>query len=40
MLGLHINCLREGEITIREGLPITTLERTIADVAFSGLAED
>jgi predicted transcriptional regulator of viral defense system len=37
---LHINHLREDEITAREGLPITTVERTIADVAFSGLAED
>jgi predicted transcriptional regulator of viral defense system len=37
---LHTNRLREDEITSREGLPITTVERTIADVTFSGLAED
>ena len=37
---LHTNRLREDEITTREGLPITTVERTIADVAFSGLGED
>ena len=37
---LHTNRLREDEITTREGIPITTVERTIADVAFSGLGED
>ena len=37
---LHTNRLRKDEITTREGLSITTVERTIADVAFSGLAED
>lgn len=37
---LHTNRLKEDEITTREGLPITTVERTIADVAFSGLGED
>lgn len=37
---LHTNRLKEDEITLREGLPITKVERTIADVAFSGMAED
>ncbi len=39
-LCLHTNRLQPDEITYREGLPITTVERTIADVAISGLAEE
>lgn len=34
---LHTNKLREDEITMWEGLRITTPARTIADVIFSGL---
>ena len=36
----HTNQLSPDEITSREGLPITTVARTIADVAVSGLAEE
>jgi hypothetical protein len=34
---LHTNQIRTDEITTREGLPITTPERTIADMIASGL---
>lgn len=34
---LHTNQIQKDEITTREGLPITTPERTIADVIASGL---
>lgn len=34
---LHTNRIRVDEITTREGLPITTPERTIADMIASGL---
>lgn len=37
---LHTNKLRSDEITAREGLPLTTVSRTIADVTVSGLAEE
>ena len=37
---LHTNDLKPDEITQREGLPITTVARTIADVIRSGLAEE
>jgi len=37
---LHTNRLEPDEIIMREGLPITTVARTIADVARSGLAEE
>lgn len=37
---LHTNRLKLEEITRREGLPITTAARTIADVAAAGLAEE
>lgn len=37
---LHTNRLEPDEVTVREGLPITTVARTIADVARSGLAEE
>jgi predicted transcriptional regulator of viral defense system len=36
----HTNQLAPDEITHREGLPVTTVARTIADVAISGLAEE
>ena len=37
---LHTNKLESDEITRRGGLPVTTVARTIADVANSGLAEE
>jgi predicted transcriptional regulator of viral defense system len=37
---MHTNRLRPGEVTTREGLPVTTVARTIADAAASHLAED
>lgn len=37
---LHTNRLEPDEVTVREGLPITTVERTIADVAQSGQTEE
>lgn len=37
-LRLHTNRLEPGEITTRDGLPITTVARTIADAANSGMA--
>ena len=36
----HTNRLSPDEITQREGLPITTVERTIADVADYGIPEE
>jgi predicted transcriptional regulator of viral defense system len=36
----HTNQLAPDEITRREGLPVTTVARTIADVSVSGLAEE
>jgi len=36
----HTNKLKKGEVTSREGLPITTVARTLADVSSSGLAEE
>lgn len=36
----HTNRLETDEITSREGLPVTTVARTIADVATSGLSEE
>jgi predicted transcriptional regulator of viral defense system len=39
-LRLHTNQLRPEEITHFMGLPVTTVARTIADVASSGLAEE
>jgi len=36
----HTNQLAPDEITRREGLPVTTVARTIADVSISGLAEE
>jgi predicted transcriptional regulator of viral defense system len=37
---LHTNRILPGEVTRREGLPVTTIARTIIDVAVSGLAEE
>ena len=37
---MHTNQLRTDEITSREGLPVTTVARTIADAATSQLAEE
>ena len=37
---LHSHHLRQDEITHREGLPLTTVPRTLVDVAVSGLAEE
>jgi predicted transcriptional regulator of viral defense system len=37
---LHTSHITSTEITMREGLPATTITRTIADVARSGLAEE
>lgn len=39
-LRLHTNRLKPEEITTREGLPVTTAARTIADVAIDGLARE
>jgi predicted transcriptional regulator of viral defense system len=37
---LHTSRLNPGEVTFREGLPLTTVPRTIADVILSGLADE
>lgn len=37
---LHTNRLDPDEVTRREGLPVTTVARTIADVIMSGLATE
>ena len=37
---LHTNRLEARDITTRDGLPITTVARTIADVANSGMASE
>lgn len=39
-LHLHTNQISQGEITNWEGLPVTTIARTISDVAFDGLSEE
>ena len=39
-LALHTNQIAPEEITTVAGLPVTTVPRTIADVATSGLAEE
>lgn len=39
-LKLHTGEITSREVTSREGIPVTTVERTIADVARSGLAEE
>ncbi len=39
-LRLHTNRLQPDEITRRAGLPVTTVARTIADVAARGMAEE
>jgi predicted transcriptional regulator of viral defense system len=37
---MHTNQLRLSDIVKREGLPVTSVPRTIADVARAGLSED
>lgn len=37
---LHTNQLRRADIVKREGLPLTSVSRTIADVTKAGLSED
>jgi predicted transcriptional regulator of viral defense system len=37
---LHTNRLRPADVVKREGLPVTSVPRTIADVAKAGLSED
>ncbi len=39
-LRLHTHRLERADITRREGLPLTTVPRTLADTAASGLAEE
>lgn len=36
----HTNKLEDYEVTRREGLPVTTLPRTIADISRSGVPEE
>jgi predicted transcriptional regulator of viral defense system len=36
----HTNRLQADEITKRQGLPITTVERTLADLIAKGMAEE
>ena len=36
----HTNKLEEYEVTRREGLPVTTLSRTLADISKSGVPEE
>jgi predicted transcriptional regulator of viral defense system len=37
---LHTSALHEGEIVRRDGLPLTSVERSVADVIRAGMAED
>ncbi|PYU65246.1 MAG: hypothetical protein DMG49_24690 [Acidobacteria bacterium] len=37
---MHTNRLRPADIVKREGLPLTSVPRTIADVARAGVSED
>jgi predicted transcriptional regulator of viral defense system len=37
---LHTSRLNPGDVTFREGLPVTTVVRTIADVILAGLADE
>lgn len=39
-LRLHTGALSEADVTEREGVRVTSVERTIADVARSGLSDD
>lgn len=39
-LRLHTNQIGPADITQHEGLPVTTVPRTIADVALSGLSDE
>jgi predicted transcriptional regulator of viral defense system len=40
VIRMHTNRLRPADIVKREGLPVTSVPRTIADVARAGLSED
>jgi hypothetical protein len=37
---LHTSRLNPDDVTVREGLPVTTVPRTIADVILSGLPDE
>lgn len=37
---LHTNRLRQQDVTRHEGLPVTTVQRTLADVAAGGLPDE
>lgn len=37
---LHTNQFKQADVVKREGLPVTTVPRTIADVAKAGLSDD
>jgi hypothetical protein len=37
---MHTSRIESGEVTVRDGLPITTVPRTIADVARAGVGRD
>ena len=37
---LHTNRLRQEDVTRYEGLPVTTVQRTLADVTAAGLADE
>ena len=37
---LHTSRLNPDDVTVREGLPVTTVPRTIADIILSGLADE
>ena len=39
-LRLHTNRLEPGDVTYYDGLPVTTVSRTIVDMAASGLSEE
>lgn len=39
-LQLHTNRISPDDITMREGLPVTTVPRTIVDVALAGLSDE
>jgi predicted transcriptional regulator of viral defense system len=39
-LRLHTHKLQEDDVSMRDGLPVTTVDRTIADLIMSGLADE
>jgi len=39
-LRLHTAALPDSAVTVREGVRVTTVARTISDLAFTGLSED